>query len=81
MELYSPAFGAAAASVDVHGEPSTEGTMGYMCAYNRINGDWLSRWPPLRVGIPATPPYRKWSTDPVSTPAHKVHGSAGTCSL
>lgn len=40
MELYSPAFGAAASWTDVHGNPGTQGTSGYMCAYNRINGDW-----------------------------------------
>ncbi len=45
MELYSPAFGAAASSVDVHGMPSTQGTSGYMCAYNRINGKWACEQP------------------------------------
>ena len=45
MELYSPAFGAAASNVDVHGQPSTQGTSGYMCAYNRINGDWACEQP------------------------------------
>ena len=45
MELYSPAFGAAASNVDVHGLPSTQGTSGYMCAYNRINGEWACEQP------------------------------------